>query len=247
MTKNKRNKVIALTTAVLLIVALAAMGTIAWLTATDTKENTFTVGTFNKPENTNPDNPDPDLPDDPDDPDKPVTPVPGANLDGYLIEPSWSLSADADHKILSGKEFAKDPYVGIGPKSEEAVVYVYVNNPFTNDYVYFDLNSSWTPVKGHAVRTSDGAHYVSGLFKYTATLPATTNENAWTTGPVFDKVVVTSGEIKEELLPNLGDNNDASIIVSAFLHQAKDAEGKLIDVNDIEKAAIAALVPASGD
>lgn len=240
MTKNKRNKVIALTTAVLLIVALAAMGTIAWLTATDKVDNTFTVGTFNKPD-INPDNPD-----------TPVTPDPGADLDGYLIEPSWSLKDT--HKILSGETFAKDPYVGTGAKSEDAMVYVHVENPFKGNSVYFKLNAaSWTPVsKGDGADTEsftiDGRlYYTQGVFRYTGQdnsgiLAGSEDSNSWTDAPVFDEIIVTDGNIDPDQLPIKNTENQSNdIVVTAFLHQAKDADGNELKRTEVTAAALKAF------
>ena len=230
----------AITTAILLIIALAAMGTIAWLTATDSKTNTFTVGTFNEPEDTT-DPEDPDLPDDPDNPDNPITPVPGADLSGYLIEPSWSPSAE--HKLIASATFEKDPYVGIGDKSEEAVVYVYVDNPYTNK-VHFTLNGGWSPVEGYVIEGSKADTYQGGLFEYTGTaedegILSPNGGNAWTCAPVFSTIVVADDADEIDLTAADSKNE---ITVSCFIHQAKDADGVGINRDEvIEPAAIEAL------
>lgn len=222
MTKNKRNKVIALTTAVLLIVALAAMGTIAWLTATDDVTNTFTVGKFEKPD-VNPDNPDPDLPDnEEDEPD-----VPGKNLDlsGYIVEPAWDTTKYPT--LLPKAEIWKNPYVGIGDGSQKAKVYVYVQNPFTNDSVYFKLNSGWSAVEGEADEVADmSGYYTGGMFEYDNTLEASGDgTNTWTETPVFSKILVAEDVDSKDLPANVVPGEDGAetlrndIIVKAFLHQ----------------------------
>lgn len=234
MTKNKRNKVIALTTAVLLIVALAAMGTIAWLTATDKVENTFTVGTFNKPDTTDPD---PDIPDpvEPDDPDNPDD-KDDMDLDGYIVEPSWNKNAE--HKILPKETFYKDPYVGIGDKSEEAAVYVYIRNPFENNSVYFKLNDKWGAVTGYAdsVTINGTLYYTGGLFKYDGTLTASGDgSNTWTEQPVFNQIIVAENVDAKDL--PVDENMKNVITVEALLHQVNEANGDPINTSDMLDAA----------
>lgn len=243
MTKNKRNKVIALTTAVLLIVALAAMGTIAWLTATDKVDNTFTVGTFNKPD-IDPDDPDDPQPDQNIPEDEKPKDESDLKLDGYIYEPSWNINAT--HKLTPGKEFFKDPYVGIGDLSEAAVVYVYVDNPYP-DNVYFELNNEWEAVDQYVAAYSGGTTaYKGGLFKYTGNqtdngILKPDGGNAWTSSPVFDKVIVADSADADDLIAADKTN---TITVSCFIHQAYDADTTTpINADTIKNAAIAALVP----
>lgn len=150
----------------LALVASAVMGTIAYMTAQDSKTNTFTVGSFNKP--TNPDNPD-------------------QTLDNYLIEPSWVENS----KLVPGSSVAKDPKVGIGAGSGDAYVYVYVDNKTLTDaskkLVTFTLDEGWTAVEGHAVVGDAANTYVSGLFKYNTKLIG----GNWTSN-VFAKVDVST-------------------------------------------------------
>lgn len=259
MTKNKRNKVIALTTAVLLIVALAAMGTIAWLTATDSVDNTFTVGTFNKPDTTIPDEGDPDLPD-PVDPDNPSPDKDNQDLDGYIVEPSWF--ENEDHKILPGESFYKDPYVGTGDGSEAAAVYVYVENPFENGSVYFKMNSDWEAInsfegKDYAndIMVDGTLYYTGGLFRYagptggSSYLVPQDGENAWTSQPVFNQIIVADDVDANDLKVIQETNGETgavtkqynNITVNAFLHQVYEADDTQIDTATMTKAAIDTL------
>lgn len=177
----------------LALVATAVLGTIAYMTATASKENTFTVGSFNKP--TDPDHPD-------------------QTLDSYLIEPSWVENS----KLVPGYSVAKDPKVGIGTGSEEAYIYVYVDNKTLTDankkLVTFTLNEGWTAVADHAV-AGDGANtYVSGLFKYNTKL---TGGN-WTSN-VFTKVDVSANANTTDFAAN------PQMTVYAYIHQATDGAG----------------------
>ena len=124
--KNKKKILIPL---LLLVLLVAVGGTVAWLTSTSELTNNFTVGSFTEP-TTDPVNPQTTL----------ASEIAQGmnNLDGNLFEKSWD--ARDEHKLLPGIEFDKDPYVGIGPGSEDGVVYVYVENNFTktnNIFTFF--------------------------------------------------------------------------------------------------------------
>lgn len=177
----------------LALVATAVMGTIAYMTAQDSKTNTFTVGSFNKP--TDPDNHD-------------------QTLDSYLIEPSWVENS----KLVPGGSVAKDPKVGIGAGSEDAYIYVYVDNKTLTDaskkLVTFTLDNGWTAVEGHAVAGDAANTYVSGLFKYKTKL---TGDN-WTTN-VFAKVDVSADANTTDFAAK------PQMTVYAYIHQATDGAG----------------------
>ena len=201
-------------------------GTVAWLTAQTDKKNTFTVGNFECPEY-QPDG---------------QTAITESSPDCHLVEPSWDTNAA--HKLLPGAEFAKNPSVGIGEGSEDAVVYVNVTNSMRNK-VYFTINTGWEPVSGFTTAGSASGTYTSGLFKYTAGLVAHTGEGSdtgdtWTTAPLFSQVTVA--ENAEESDWNATNNDgDYNITVDAFLHQAKDANGNAITASTIETAALEAF------
>lgn len=213
--EKKRNALL-----VVLGVILAAGiigGTVAWLTRTSSLTNTFTVGSFETPVT------------DPTDSSKSIS------IDGNLYEPSWD--EDAEHKLLPGNEYAKDPYVGIGAGSEDGVVYVYVKNNFSNK-IYFEINNGWSAVSGYATAGSKAGTYTSGLFKYDTVLTAKSNGDTWTTTPLFSKVEVADTANSTDF--NTG-SNDKTITVSSFLHQAKDDEGEDIDATEILNAAKSAF------
>lgn len=232
--KKSTKKVLMLSVVALLLVASITMGTIAWLTVKDSLTNTFTIGNFTKPE-------------DPDDIPKPQPGVddeaePNIGLGGYMIEPSWDTRAEAEHKLVPGGTLLKDPYVGIGKGSEDAVVYVYVDNPFLSESVYFKLSDGWEAVEGQVTEGTEDGTYVSGLFKYvnddeTGILVASATDDSWTTRPVFYNVIVDDDANIEDL-----DVTNKEITVSCFIHQAYDGTGAPISADEIEAAAIDALV-----
>lgn len=200
--KSKTRSILTVCLA-LALVASAVLGTIAYMTAQDSKTNTFTVGSFNKP--TDPDHPE-------------------QTLDSYLIEPSWVENS----KLVPGGSVAKDPKVGIGAGSEDAYIYVYVDNKTLTDagkkLVTFTLNEGWTAVAGHAVAGDAPNTYVSGLFKYNTKLTG----GDWTSN-VFTKVDVSADANITDFAAN------PQMTVYAYIHQAADGAG--VDLADTANTA----------
>ena len=209
--EKKRNALIVVLGVILAVGIIG--GTVAWLTRTSSLTNTFTVGSFETPVT------------DPTDSSKSI------DIEGNLYEPSWD--EDAEHKLLPGNEYAKDPYVGIGAGSEDGVVYVYVKNNFS-DKIYFEINNGWSAVSGYATAGSKSGTYTSGLFKYDTVLTAKSNGDTWTTTPLFSKVEVADTANSADFNT---ESNAKTITVSSFLHQAKDDEGEDIDATEILNAA----------
>lgn len=185
--ENKKKKRYGIVVALLLLVLAAGVGTYAWLTATQSLENVFTVGSFNGPDHKP-------------DPDKPELPDPNSPSDGkaYLFETKWV----ADSKIIPGSSTDKNPNVGIKKGSDDAYVFIYVKNAMVKDGTapantpYFTLNASnWKPVTGEVTASSEGK-YLSGLFMYAkgstsgpAVLGAKGADQDVYTGELFNKVM----------------------------------------------------------
>ena len=202
--KNTK-KVLLVAILALALVATGALGTMAWLIATDSKTNTFTVGHVNKPTT------------------DPITGDEDPNLDGYIKEPNFNA---ADAKLLPGGEYAKDPYIGIGKGSEESYVYVYVDNDFyTSTYkdVYFTITDAWEPVTNRVTAGSKAGTYVAGLFKYKTTLTPSADADSWTTNPLFEKINVDASTSLEELSAG-ATNGSGNITIYAYIHQAYDGD-----------------------
>lgn len=207
--KSKKRSILTVCLA-LALVASAVLGTIAYMTAQDSKTNTFTVGSFNKP--TDPDHPD-------------------QTLNSYLLEPSW----EENSKLVPGGSVDKDPKVGIGAGSEDAYIYVYVDNKTLTDaskkLVTFTLGDGWTAVADHAVAGNTANTYVSGLFKYNTKL---TGGN-WTKN-VFTKVDVSADANTTDFATN------PQMTVYAYIHQATGSTG-----NDLAAAANTAAITWSAN
>lgn len=218
---NKRNDKKKYLIALLALVFVVG-GTSAWLTSESNLTNEFTVGQIN------PIDPGENGPGDPEKPIDPEDPNFGNKLNGNLYEPSWVPSS----KIFPSAEIEKDPYVGIGDKSEKSYVYVYVNNNMPG--VFFNINTGWevvtaTKFDGKNDKAGDEA-YTSGLFRYHEVLADTTEEkrNIWTGTPLFSTVIADDET-------NAANFKTPTIEVKSFVHQAEDGEG-----NDLQATADAA-------
>ena len=159
--KQSNNKTFLSIVLLIILMILVLSGTIAWLTKTSSVSNIFTVGSFENPTTS------------PTDPETPIS------IDGNIYEPSWN--AEEEHKLIPAATFEKDPYVGIGTGSEDASVYVYVENSFSNK-VYFTINEGWEAVEATKGFKSDSVgfcffdeseidikqaiHFLSGLVSF---------------------------------------------------------------------------------
>lgn len=160
--ENKKKKRYGIVAALLLLVLAAGIGTYAWLSATQTKVNEFTVGSIDKPE----------VKPDPDYPDKPGTDPTNPSVDGYLFETNWTNKS----KMIPDTDINKNPNVGIGKDSDSSYVFIYVKNAIVKTDAtdalaktpYFELNANWKSVAADQVTTNADGKYVSGLFMYTA-------------------------------------------------------------------------------
>lgn len=214
-----------------LVVALVAClalvgvgGVMAWYNAQSQLTNTFTTGNI-KPPTT-----DPDKPTEPIDPDHPTNPqVP--NLDGNIYEKSW-----VDKSVITaGSEVAKDPNIGIAPGSDDAYVFVYVNNKLGSGTSFTIDDNVWKPVAGHVTAVDEAKHvYSAGLFMYTK----------GSTEPVLLQAADTGGNDvwTGELFQTVTAADDANITgttmtVSAYLAAASNADEQL-SAADAKQAAI---------
>lgn len=182
--ENKKKKRYGIVAALLLLVLAAGVGTYAWLTATQSLDNVFTVGSFG-PTDKKPD---------PTDPEKPGS---DENNGAYLFETKWVENS----KIVPGATADKNPNVGIKKGSDNAYVFIYVKNAMVKDGTaptdtpYFTLNNNWKQVDGKVTTSADGK-YLSGLFMYAkgatngpTVLTAKDADTDVYTGELFSKVV----------------------------------------------------------
>lgn len=229
--ENKKKKRYGIIAALLLLVLAAGVGTYAWLTATQTKVNEFTVGSIDKPEV----KPDPDQPNKPGD--KPTDP----SVDGYLFETKWTDKS----KMIPGTTINKNPNVGIGKDSDSSYVFIYVKNAIVKTDAenalaktpYFTLNSNWKPVATDQVKINGSeGQYVSGLFVYTNN----TSDPAVLT-PSDGKAAYTGELFSTVSIPNTLNSTDVvqgpAMTVSCYIFGA-DQKGDKADAatNALEQA-----------
>lgn len=229
--ENKKKKRYGIVAALLLLVLAAGVGTYAWLTATQSLKNEFTVGSIGKPE----------VKPDPDHPDKPGTDPTDPSMDGYLFETKWVK----DSKMIPDTNIDKNPNVGIGKDSDSSYVFVYVKNAIVKDgegalakTPYFNLNNGWKPVAADQVKTNGNeGQYVSGLFMYTADgtdAPAKltpANGKAAYTGELFSTVHIPAAMNSTDVVEN------PAMTVSCYIFGA-DQKGDKTDAaaNAVEQA-----------
>lgn len=215
--ENKKKKRYGIIAALLLLVLAASVGTYAWLTATQSLENVFTVGSFG-PTDKKPD---------PTDPEKPGS---DENNGAYLFETKWVENS----KIVPGATADKNPNVGIKKGSDNAYVFIYVKNAMVKDGTaavdtpYFTLNNNWKPVDDKVLTSVDGK-YLSGLFMYAkdatagpAVLGAKDAATDVYTGELFSKVVFP-GTLDGSMVAN-----NPKMTVSAYIFGA-DQKGEETD------------------
>lgn len=218
---KKRYGVIAL---VLVALLAAGVGTWAWLSATDTKTNEFTVGSIDAPENK------PSLVD----PEQPGT----DNNDSHarLFETKWTENS----KMVPGATVDKNPNVGIKAGSDDAYVFIYVKNAIVKPGTsldktpYFTLkNENWSPVEGQYKTNqsnNSGNQCVSGLFMYSKNsaaenLPAKLEANKALqdvyTDELFTAVTIPSAMNSTDVVETTADPKQApTMTVSAYIFAA---------------------------
>ena len=211
MEKNNKKKFLIGALAVLLV-AVAVGGTIAWLNAQSKLTNSFTVGNITEPEK------DPeggDLPDD------------STKVDGNLYEPNWVDGA----KLVPGDAVAKDPMVGLGKGSEDAYVFIYVDNNAAKENEaatapYFTLNEGWAAVEAIKSTFNEDA-YIGGLFVYGAAnapvlVDAEADRDVWTNS-AFSTVTPPSNINADAF------DENPTIEVYSYVVAADTAENALAD------------------
>ena len=121
-----RSKALLLTLCAVLLVAASVLGTMAYLTSTDSVENTFTVGSV------------------------------AITLDEAKVNTDGTVVANADrvkkndYKLMPGHTYTKDPTVHVAAGSENSWIFVKVENGIF-DYVY-----SGNRIEDQITRENDG-------------------------------------------------------------------------------------------
>lgn len=196
----KRKSFLLAALAVVLVAALAAGGTYAWLTSrTDPVVNTFTVGNVS------------------------IT-LDEARVQKDAATSTWSATAarvrQNDYEgVYPGAVLPKDPTVHVAAGSEDALVYVLIQDalnaavPGSADYT---VGSAWAVVDTTGFAAPSGA---ARVYRYSATAHAGDDL------VVFDGVTI-SGAVTAEQMARL----DGTITVTAFAVQANGLDAAQADV-----------------
>lgn len=187
--KQRNDKRKGLAIGLVLCLALVGVGGVmAWYSSQSSITNTFTTGNI-KPPTT-----DPTIPQKPINPD--VAPDPEHNghkgqVSGNIVENNWVPGS----VITAGSEIPKNPNIGIAPGSDDAYVFVYVNNKLGTGTSFKIDSAKWKAVDGLATAGTGVDEFTGGLFMYTTdgTNPALLDaqeaggKDAWT-GELFQTV-----------------------------------------------------------
>lgn len=201
MQKSNKRKYLIGALAVLLV-AVVVGGTVAWLTASNSVKNTFTVGEITEP----------------------TTPPSGENPDGgdddnITLTGNIYEIFEQDSKIIPGENVMKRAWIGIGDGSEDSFVFAFVENSMMSDeadavdQAYFELNTGWKPVGTAGVNynlyNNEQDKYTGGLFMWVgeagiANTPVALIGNAtadvWTNQPVFDTVEIPQSAVHDDFV-----------------------------------------------
>jgi len=181
-----RNKVLLLALCALLLVATTVFATLAYLeSVTDEVVNTFTVGNVSITM------------------DEAPVDANGQAISGARVKANT-------YKLISGKEYDKDPTIHVANTSEDAYLFVRIDNNIASVLDGFALNTGWNPVAGQA-----------GLYVYGTEAAPTMVDADDTNGTdvvVFDGFTVL-GAATNEQLANL---DGETITLKAFAIQADE-------------------------
>lgn len=162
---KKTSKALLLALCAVLLVAASVMGTMAYLTSSDTVTNTFTVGKV------------------------------AITLDEAKVDEMGTAVVDKDgnpvgrvtqnsYKLLPGHEYKKDPTVHVSADSEDCYLFVKVTNPLTGIEDSTATIASQMTAEGWAVVDATNGIYVYG----TATAPTVVKKGE--NHVVFEKIKV---------------------------------------------------------
>lgn len=193
----KKTKAILMALCAVLLVAASVMGTLAYLTSTDTVTNTFTVGKV------------------------------AITLDEAKVNADGTPAANADrvqeneYKLMPGHTYTKDPIVHVTAGSEDCWLFVKVENGIAaieaDTTIAAQLTANgWTPVTG-----------TTNVYGRAATNKAGDNVPVFATftisGTVSNEQLAGTPEAttpEGETIPAVPGYGDAKVIVTAYAVQA---------------------------
>ncbi len=207
-------KVLGLLMAAVLLVGTSILGTMAYLTSTDTVTNTFTVGNVNI-----------------------TLDEAEANADGTLVAGAERVKAN-EYKLMPGHTYNKDPMVTVKAGSEDAYIrmVVTVNKKAALDAIGINTlevfqgydSTKWT-LASQKTGENDTMVYE---FRYYTTVSTVDAEDT-ALEPLFEQIVVPGDITNEQLatLANLQINIVANAIQADGFETADDAWAAFASAN----------------
>ena len=117
---KKAKKILILALCALLLVGATIAGTVAYLTSTDSVENTFTVGNVA------------------------ITMVESV-VDEYGAKTSGTTDTGNTYKLIPGHEYTKDPTIKVSEGSEDCYIFVEIDNGLGADAA-LTMSADWAKV-----------------------------------------------------------------------------------------------------
>ena len=199
----KKTKAILMALCAVLLVAASVMGTLAYLTSTDTVTNTFTVG-------------------------KVAITLDEAPVDANGQKTNGPRRTSNEYHLLPGHRYDKDPIVHVAADSEDCYLFVKVENGIADIEAATTIADQMT-AKGWAPIT-DGSNvyvYIGTEADAAAPLAVTHGSNV----PVFDNFTILGTVTNDQLAggavdPSIPDGattpsyGNAQVIVTAYAVQA---------------------------
>lgn len=201
---KKAKKALALVLCAVLLVAGSVMGTLAYLTSTDTVTNTFTVGnvaiTLDETD---------------------------ANTDGTANPAASSRVQANEYHLLPGHRYIKDPTIHVDANSEDCYLFVKVENGISSLEAATDSKSGTKTIADQL--TANGWMHVDGVdnvyvYTYNETKHAVSGgENV----KVFDYFIINGEKTGDQIAAIAGkDEDNAEIKVTAYAIQKDGFESQ---------------------
>ena len=154
-------KTIAIVALVVLVAVASVLGTLAYLTSTDTVKNTFTVGKVNI-----------------------TLDEAEVDMNGVAVTPAKRVKKN-EYKLMPGHEYTKDPTVTVLKGSEESYVRMLVTvtfeKPLTDAQLSMNLDSIFTGYSAKWVRAGKEINTAKTVityeYRYDATVSADETDN----------------------------------------------------------------------
>lgn len=207
----KKSKAILLALCAVLLVAASVMGTLAYLTSTDTVTNTFTVG-------------------------KVEITLDETDVDINGVKDGNTRVKENDYKLMPGHEYVKDPVIHVAAGSSDCYLFVKVENGITEIEDQAKTVASQMTANGWAAVEGKPGVYVyaeNGNPK----VVSTASDKA-TDVDVFETFTIADDVNDDQFLPSsngtdpstndrrLSRFNGAEIVVTAYAVQADGFTGK---------------------